>query len=66
MLLQVLGSKPNIVLKSEFDTATAPALNNAAILVTILTKEFVESGRCLDNVETFYKATESPKSIPCL
>ena len=61
MLLQVLGSKPNIVLKSEFDTATTPALNNAAILVTILTKEFVESGRCLDNVETFYKATESSK-----
>lgn len=36
MLLQVLGSKPNIVLKSEFDTATAPALNNAAILVAVL------------------------------
>ncbi|MEY4930748.1 MAG: hypothetical protein RI909_1472, partial [Bacteroidota bacterium] len=36
MLLQVLGSKPNIVLKSEFDTATSPSLNNAAILVTIL------------------------------
>jgi len=61
MLLQVLGSKPNIVLKSEFDTATAPALNNAAILVAILTKEFVESGRCLDNVETFHKATEASK-----
>lgn len=61
MLLQVLGSKPNIVLKSEFDTATAPALNNAAILVTVLTKEFAQSGRCLDNVETFYKATTSSK-----
>ncbi len=61
MLLQVLGSKPNIVLKSEFDTATAPALNNAAILVSVLTTEFVQSGRCLDNVETFYKATESSK-----
>ncbi len=61
MLLQVLGSKPNIVLKSEFDTATAPALNNAAILVSVLTSEFVQSGRCLDNVETFYKATESSK-----
>ena len=24
MLLQVLGTKPNIVIKSEFDTATAP------------------------------------------
>lgn len=62
MLFQVLGSKPNIVIKSEFDTATAPALNNAAILVTILTKEFVQSGRCLDGVEAFYKATESSKT----
>lgn len=61
MLLQVLGSKPNIVLKSEFDTATAPALNNAAILVAVLTKDFVQSGRCLDNVETFYKATSTAK-----
>jgi len=61
MLLQVLGSKPNIVLKSEFDTATAPALNNAAILVAVLTKDFVQSGRCLDNVETFYKATSTSK-----
>jgi hypothetical protein len=61
MLLQVLGSKPNIVLKSEFDTATAPALNNAAILVAVLTKDFVQSGRCLDNVETFYKATSNSK-----
>jgi len=61
MLLQVLGSKPNIVLKSEFDTATAPALNNAAILVAVLTKDFIQSGRCLDNVETFYKATSASK-----
>jgi hypothetical protein len=61
MLIQVLGSKPNIVLKSEFDTATSPALNNAAILVTILTKEFIQSGRCLDNLEIFYKASADSK-----
>ena len=61
MLLQVLGTKPNIVIKSEFDTATAPALDNAAILVTILTKEFAESGRCLDLVEAFYKITSKTK-----
>ncbi len=41
MLLQVLGSKPNIVLKSEFDIVTSPSLDNAAILVAILTKDFV-------------------------
>lgn len=62
MLLQVLGSKPVIVIKSEFDTATAPALDNASILVTILTKDFIQSGRCLDLVETFYKKTSSSKS----
>ena len=62
MLLQVLGTKPNIVIKSEFDTATAPALDNAAILVTVLTKEFVESGRCLDLIETFHKNTSGSKT----
>ena len=57
MLFQVLGTKPVIVIKSEFDTATAPALDNASILVAVLTKDFVQSGRCLDLVETFYKNT---------
>ena len=61
MLFQVLGTKPNIVMKSEFDSATSPALNNAAILVAILTKEFVESGRCLDNLESFYKVSAISK-----
>lgn len=61
MLTQVQGNKPNIILKSEFDSATAPALNNAAILVPILTKEFALSGRCLDNLETFYKNTSDSK-----
>src|SRR5579859_2885113 len=61
MLFQVLGTKPVIVIKSEFDTATAPAMDNAAILVAVLTKDFVQSGRCLDLVETFYKNTsDSP------
>jgi len=59
MLLQVLGTKPTVVIKSEFDTATAPAMDNAHILVTILTKEFTQSGRCLDLVETFIKNTSS-------
>lgn len=61
MLLQVLGSKPNIVLKSEFDSATSPSLKNAAILVPVLTKEFVQSGRCLDNLEAFHKASADSK-----
>lgn len=59
MLFQVLGSKPTIVIKSEFDTATAPAMDNASILVAVLTKDFVQSGRCLDLVEQFYKNASS-------
>ncbi|HCW06092.1 MAG TPA: hypothetical protein DGG95_01860 [Cytophagales bacterium] len=59
MLFQVLGTRPTVVIKSEFDTATAPAMDNASILVAILTKDFVQSGRCLDLVETFYKNTAS-------
>ena len=55
MLQQVLGYRPNVLLKAEMDGATASTMDNAAVLVAILTKEFVESGRCLDTVESFYK-----------
>ncbi|MFM7488164.1 MAG: hypothetical protein ACKOC0_05440 [Cytophagales bacterium] len=62
MLLQVLGTKPNIVIKSELNTAMAPAVDNAAVLVTILTKEFAQSSRCLDLVDTFYKNVVESKT----
>jgi hypothetical protein len=61
MLYQVLGSKPYVLLKSEFDAVTSPQLNNAAVLVPIITRDFIQSGRCLDNLETFYKATADSK-----
>ncbi len=61
MLYQVLGTKPNVVLKSEFDSATASTFDNAAVLVTILSKDFVHSGRCLDTAEAFFKATSASK-----
>lgn len=61
MLLQVLGKKPNIVLKEEFDSMTASTMDNAAVLVAVLSKEFIASGRCLDTVESFYKAAASGK-----
>ncbi|HRI79701.1 MAG TPA: hypothetical protein PLR06_09225 [Cyclobacteriaceae bacterium] len=61
MLYQVLGEKSNIVLKSEFDDFTASNLNNAAVLVTILSKDFASSGRCLDMVESYCKATSNSK-----
>jgi hypothetical protein len=59
MLTQVLGEKPNVMLKSEYDTLTSPNLNNAAVLVTVVSKDFIQSGRCLDHTEAFYKAIET-------
>lgn len=61
MLIQVLGEQANIVLKSEFDDFAAPGMKNAAVMVTILSKEFAQSGRCLDTVEAYYKETAGSK-----
>ena len=58
MLTQVIGEKPNILMKGEHDSLTSPELDNAATLVTILSPNFNQSGECLDHVETFFKATE--------
>ncbi|HLT72602.1 MAG TPA: hypothetical protein VKZ75_08105 [Cyclobacteriaceae bacterium] len=64
MLTQVLGEKPNILLKGEYDSLTSPSLDNAATLVTILSRDFIKSGPCLDHTEAFIKATEAtPKTI---
>lgn len=63
MLTQVLGEKPNILLKGEYDTMTSPQLDNAGVLIPVLSKDFIQSGQCLDYVETFYKSIESnPKN----
>src|SRR5260221_2949321 len=61
MLYQVLGTKPNIVLKSDFDSPTASTMDNAAVLATILSKSFLQAGRCLDTVEAFFKTTAASK-----
>lgn len=61
MLFQVLGQKPNILLKAEFDTVTSSTMDNAAVLVAILSKDFAQSGQCLDTVESFYKSTSQSK-----
>jgi hypothetical protein len=59
MLTQVLGSKPNILLKSEYDSMASPNLDNAATLVAVLSPDFIQSGQCLDNLEAFYQAAEA-------
>jgi hypothetical protein len=61
MLLQVLGYRPNVLLKAEMDSVTASTMDNAAVLVAVLTKDFALSGRCLDTVESFYKKAANSK-----
>lgn len=58
MLNQVLGEKSRILLKSEYDNMTSPNLDNVGVLVTVLSREFIQSGS-LDHVEAFFKATEA-------
>lgn len=55
MLLQVLGDKPNIMLKSEHDSITAADLSKVAVVIPILSEAFISSGNCLDFLEDFYK-----------
>ena len=57
MLYQVLGEKPNVVLKSEFDSITASTLDNVAVMVSVLSHDFITSGQCLDTVESFVQKT---------
>jgi hypothetical protein len=58
MLIQVLGEKPNIMLKGEYDTMTSPRLDNAAVLIPVLSKDFTSSPICLDHVDAFHKAAQ--------
>jgi hypothetical protein len=58
MLNQVLGENANIMLKGEYDNIVSPNLTNVGVMVTIISKDFLQSGRCMDHVESFYKAIE--------
>lgn len=63
MLNQVLGENANIMLKAEYDNMISPNLTNVGVLVTVLSTDFVQSARCREHVESFYKAIgNSPKN----
>ena len=57
MLTQVLSEKPKILLKEEYDTMTSPKLDNAAVLIPVLSRDFAASTACLENLALFNKAT---------
>lgn len=54
MLVQVLGKKPNIMIKSEHDSITGANLKKVAIMIPILSPSFIESGESLDTLESFF------------
>src|SRR5690606_18746705 len=56
MLNQVLGENANIMLKAGYDNMVSPNLDNAGVLVTVLSRDFVASPECLAHVEAFQKA----------
>lgn len=56
MLTQVMHEKQKILLKGEHDSMTSPRLDNARILIPILSKEFISSSTCMGFVKTFYNA----------
>jgi hypothetical protein len=62
MLNQVLGEKSKILLKAEYDNVTSPNLDKVGVLVTVLSQDFIQSGNCLDHVESFYKGLDSSSS----
>jgi hypothetical protein len=53
LLKQVLGESPNIMLKSEYDIMTSPTLDNAGMLITVLSNEFIQSSRCIEHLDSF-------------
>jgi hypothetical protein len=57
MLNQVLNEKPKILLKGEYDTMTAPKLDNVSVLIPILSKDFIKSATCLEHLALFEEAT---------
>ncbi|MBL6445901.1 hypothetical protein JMN32_06255 [Fulvivirga sp. 29W222] len=59
MLIQVLGEKPNILLKSEHDSIAASDMKEVGTLIPIISPAFIESGECLDTLEEFYNTVNT-------
>lgn len=62
MLEQVLGEKPNILLKPEHDSVSGANLKEVAVLIPILSSYFIESGECLDTLEEFMVSGDRAES----
>ncbi|MGC3945621.1 MAG: hypothetical protein QM762_14065 [Chryseolinea sp.] len=52
-----------VVLKSEYDSITSPSLDNAGLLVTILSPEAAKSANCRSYIQKFDLATRETASV---
>ena len=51
------GDQLNVVLKSDYDSLTSPSLNNAGVLISILSPDFARSANCSTYLQQFDLAT---------
>ena len=64
ILTQVVVEKTKILIKGEYDSMTSPRLDNVGVLIPVLSKEFIASTACMENVEMFYNAVnKNPNRI---
>lgn len=59
MLTQVLGEKPEILMKSDLEPIDDNQLKSTHICIPVFSTAFMESGECLDTLEAFAKSTTS-------
>jgi len=62
VLAYISGVQHNVVPKGEFDSITSPALNNAGILISILSPAFAKSANCQAYLQKFDLATRDTAS----
>ncbi|MDH5604283.1 MAG: DUF4062 domain-containing protein [Cyclobacteriaceae bacterium] len=62
MLEQVLGKKPNILLKSENDTLSGADFSDVAIFMPVLSDSFLASTFCLKTLDEYIKHLEKSKN----
>ncbi|MEO1050100.1 MAG: hypothetical protein AAFX87_05730 [Bacteroidota bacterium] len=63
LMVQILGEKPNILLKPDHDSLTGSNLDQVGVLISVLSPEMIQSGSCLDLIEDFYQASQKGKVI---
>jgi hypothetical protein len=63
MLFQIMGRKPTILIKSDKDHIGQDEMAASCLLVNIFSENFVESGNCLDTLNTFINGISGASNV---